>query len=111
MKPINKVRWISGRLMTAPPEVMYPHERPLVKRLEVQPFALLRINSDRDRGCFEEGHGEGKILPSDLFGRVAALVARFLRSGTFTVVQQFTCWTTPVLCVIKRTRRTHGRSG
>ena len=28
---------------------MYPHERSLVKRLAGQPFALLGINSDRDR--------------------------------------------------------------
>ena len=28
---------------------MYPHERSLVKRLESKPFALLGINSDRDK--------------------------------------------------------------
>jgi|SRR5262245_64935956 len=28
---------------------MYPHERSLVKRLESKPFALLGVNSDRDR--------------------------------------------------------------
>jgi hypothetical protein len=28
---------------------MYPHERSLVKRLEAKPFALLGINSDRNR--------------------------------------------------------------
>ncbi len=28
---------------------MYPHERSLVKRLKDEPFALLGINSDRDR--------------------------------------------------------------
>jgi hypothetical protein len=28
---------------------MYPHERSLVKRLENRPFALIGINSDRDR--------------------------------------------------------------
>lgn len=28
---------------------MYPHERSLVKRLEDEPFALIGINSDRDR--------------------------------------------------------------
>ena len=28
---------------------MYPHERSLVKRLEGQPFALIGVNSDRDR--------------------------------------------------------------
>jgi hypothetical protein len=28
---------------------MYPHERSLVKRLEDKPFALVGVNSDRDR--------------------------------------------------------------
>ena len=28
---------------------MYPHERSLVKRLESKPFALLGINSDKDK--------------------------------------------------------------
>jgi hypothetical protein len=28
---------------------MYPHERSLVKRLEGKPFAILGVNSDRDR--------------------------------------------------------------
>ena len=28
---------------------MYPHERSLVKRLEKSPFALIGVNSDRDR--------------------------------------------------------------
>lgn len=28
---------------------MYPHERSLVKRLEGKPFALLGVNSDKDR--------------------------------------------------------------
>src|SRR5262249_5833181 len=28
---------------------MYPHERSLVKRLESSPFALIGINSDKDR--------------------------------------------------------------
>ena len=28
---------------------MYPHERSLVKRLEKSPFALLGVNSDKDR--------------------------------------------------------------
>ena len=32
---------------------MYPHERSLVKRLEGQPFALLGVNSDRDRGALK----------------------------------------------------------
>jgi Thioredoxin-like len=33
---------------------MYPHERSLVKRLEDKPFALLGINSDRDRQELKE---------------------------------------------------------
>src|SRR5262245_12789237 len=28
---------------------MYPHERSLVKRLENRPFALIGVNSDKDR--------------------------------------------------------------
>ena len=28
---------------------MYPHERSLVKRLENKPFALIGVNSDKDR--------------------------------------------------------------
>jgi hypothetical protein len=28
---------------------MYPHERSLVKKLEGKPFALIGVNSDRDR--------------------------------------------------------------
>jgi Thioredoxin-like len=28
---------------------MYPHERSLVKKLESKPFALIGVNSDRDR--------------------------------------------------------------
>jgi hypothetical protein len=28
---------------------MYPHERSLVKRLEGKPFALIGVNSDKDR--------------------------------------------------------------
>ena len=32
---------------------MYPHERSLVKRLEDKPFALLGINSDRDRDALQ----------------------------------------------------------
>ena len=32
---------------------MYPHERSLVKRLEGKPFALLGINSDRDRAALK----------------------------------------------------------
>src|SRR5262245_33438630 len=33
---------------------MYPHERSLVKRLEKRPFALIGINSDRDREQLKE---------------------------------------------------------
>ena len=33
---------------------MYPHERSLVKRLNGKPFALLGINSDRDREKVQE---------------------------------------------------------
>ena len=33
---------------------MYPHERSLVKRLAGKPFALLGVNSDRDREALKE---------------------------------------------------------
>jgi hypothetical protein len=33
---------------------MYPHERSLVKRLEGKPFALIGINSDRDREALKK---------------------------------------------------------
>ena len=33
---------------------MYPHERSLVKRLEGKPFALVGVNSDRDREQLKE---------------------------------------------------------
>ncbi len=33
---------------------MYPHERSLVKRMAGEPFALLGINSDRDREKLKE---------------------------------------------------------
>ena len=33
---------------------MYPHERSLVKRLNGKPFALLGVNSDRDREKIRE---------------------------------------------------------
>jgi hypothetical protein len=33
---------------------MYPHERSLVKRLANRPFALLGINSDRDRDALKK---------------------------------------------------------
>src|SRR4051794_32824964 len=32
---------------------MYPHERSLVKRLEGKPFALIGVNSDRDRDALK----------------------------------------------------------
>ncbi|MHC4550051.1 MAG: TlpA family protein disulfide reductase [Planctomycetota bacterium] len=33
---------------------MYPHERSLVTRMKDRPFALLGINSDRDRGKIQQ---------------------------------------------------------
>ena len=33
---------------------MYPHERSLVKRLAGKPFALLGVNSDKDREVLKE---------------------------------------------------------
>ena len=33
---------------------MYPHERSLVKRLKDKPFALLGVNSDRDREAIKQ---------------------------------------------------------
>jgi len=33
---------------------MYPHERSLVKRLKDKPFALLGVNSDRDRETIKQ---------------------------------------------------------
>ena len=32
---------------------MYPHERSLVKRLADQPFALIGVNSDKDKGALK----------------------------------------------------------
>src|SRR5262245_29890926 len=40
---------------------MYPHERSLVKRLEDKPFALIGINSDRDRETLKKTMEEEKI--------------------------------------------------
>jgi hypothetical protein len=40
---------------------MYPHERSLVKRLKDKPFALLGINSDRDREKIQETCKEKNI--------------------------------------------------
>ena len=33
---------------------MYPHERSLVKRLKDKPFALIGVNSDRDREAIKQ---------------------------------------------------------
>jgi hypothetical protein len=33
---------------------MYPHERSLVKRLKDKPFALIGVNSDRDREVIKQ---------------------------------------------------------
>lgn len=33
---------------------MYPHERSLVKKMDGKPFALIGINSDRDRKALKE---------------------------------------------------------
>jgi Thioredoxin-like len=33
---------------------MYPHERSLVKRLKDRPFALIGVNSDRDKDALKE---------------------------------------------------------
>jgi Thioredoxin-like len=40
---------------------MYPHERSLVKRLENKPFALLGINSDRDKEALKKAMQEENI--------------------------------------------------
>jgi hypothetical protein len=40
---------------------MYPHERSLVRRLENRPFALIGINSDRDRDELKKVLEEEKI--------------------------------------------------
>src|SRR5437868_9251071 len=40
---------------------MYPHERSLVKRLENRPFALIGVNSDRDRDELKKVLEEEKI--------------------------------------------------
>jgi hypothetical protein len=33
---------------------MYPHERSLVKKLEGKPFALIGVNSDKDRDALKD---------------------------------------------------------
>jgi len=40
---------------------MYPHERSLVQRLENEPFALIGINSDRDREALKRTMAEEGI--------------------------------------------------
>ena len=40
---------------------MYPHERSLVNRLREEPFALIGINSDKDREALKEVMEEEKI--------------------------------------------------
>jgi len=40
---------------------MYPHERSLVKKLEGKPFALIGINSDKDRDELKKVLEEEKI--------------------------------------------------
>jgi len=40
---------------------MYPHERSLVKKMEGKPFALLGVNSDRDREALKEVLTKEKI--------------------------------------------------
>ncbi len=40
---------------------MYPHERSLVKRLEDKPFALIGINSDRDKDELKKAMEKEKI--------------------------------------------------
>ena len=40
---------------------MFPHERPLVKRLEGKPFALIGVNSDKDPKVIEAGLKEHQI--------------------------------------------------
>lgn len=40
---------------------MYPHERSLVKRLEGQPFALVGVNSDRDKAALKKRMAEENI--------------------------------------------------
>jgi hypothetical protein len=40
---------------------MYPHERSLVKKLESKPFALIGINSDKDKDELKKAMEEEKI--------------------------------------------------
>jgi hypothetical protein len=40
---------------------MFPHERSLVKRLENRPFALIGVNSDKDRDECKQKNEQEKI--------------------------------------------------
>jgi hypothetical protein len=40
---------------------MYPHERSLVKRLEGKPFALVGVNSDRDKAELKKAMAKENI--------------------------------------------------
>jgi Thioredoxin-like len=40
---------------------MYPHERSLVKKMEGKPFALIGVNSDRDREALKPTLGKEQI--------------------------------------------------
>src|SRR5262245_21707664 len=40
---------------------MFPHERSLVKRLESKPFALLGINSDKDKEKLQKANEKAEI--------------------------------------------------
>jgi AhpC/TSA family len=40
---------------------MYPHERSLVKRLQDKPFALIGVNSDKDRAELKKAMEKEKI--------------------------------------------------
>ena len=40
---------------------MFPHERSLVKRLENAPFALIGVNSDRDKEVLKEKNEKQRI--------------------------------------------------
>lgn len=40
---------------------MFPHERSLVKRLEGKPFALIGVNSDRDKALLKKQNEKEQI--------------------------------------------------
>src|SRR5262249_57869267 len=40
---------------------MFPHERSLVKRLESKPFALLGVNSDKDKEQLKKKNEEAQV--------------------------------------------------